>query len=148
MWSISSKKWIYCLRAKLFFSTGLLRTQKRCITRELPGSRAPPLIRSIHSQDRRNSCLGNVSLKMQFFIVLLLGKLLIKAQFCLIASCPLRKVIRASMFFHISIRLNISSTIIMPGKGSIKSLPCIALLLPFYELMKLGVLAKWTFKWP
>ena len=34
----------------------------------------------------------------------------------------------------------------MQRNGSIKSLPCSGLLLPLYELMKLGVLAKLTFK--
>ena len=64
------------------------------------------------------------------------------------ASCPLRKVIKASSFFHISVQINFSSTIKMQRYGSIKSLPCSGLLLPLYELMKLGVLAIWTLKWP
>ena len=58
------------------------------------------------------------------------------------ASCPLRKVIKASWFSHISVQINISYTINMQRNGSIKSLPCSGLLLPLYELMKLGVLAK------
>ena len=59
------------------------------------------------------------------------------------ASCPLQKVTRASRFFflHISVQINVSSTINMPTKGSIKSLPCRGLLLLFYEFMKLGILA-------
>ena len=55
---------------------------------------------------------------------------------------------RASWFFHTPVQINLSSTINMQTKGSIKSLPCRGLLLSFYELMKLGVLAKWTLKWP
>ena len=51
--------------------------------------------------------------------------------------------------FYISLsKKNVSSTINMQKTGSIKSLPCSGLLLPFYELMKLGVLAKQTLKWP
>ena len=54
---------------------------------------------------------------------------------------------RASWLFHISVQINVSSTINMDTKGSIKNLPCRGLLLSCYELMKLGVLAKWTLKW-
>ena len=42
----------------------------------------------------------------------------------------------------------LSFTINMRQKGFIKSLPCRGLVLPFYELMKLGVLAKWKLKLP
>ena len=59
-----------------------------------------------------------------------------------VASCPLRKVIKASLFFHISVQINFSSTINMQRNGSMKSLPCSGLLLPLYELMKLGVPTK------
>ena len=55
---------------------------------------------------------------------------------------------RASLFFHISVQINVSSTINMQTNGSIKSLPCRGILLSVYELMKLRVLTKWTLKWP
>ena len=38
-------------------------------------------------------------------------------------ACPLRKVIRASWFFHISVQINVSSTINMQRKGSINIHP-------------------------
>ena len=59
-----------------------------------------------------------------------------------LASCPLRKVIKAPWSFHISVQINFFTTINMQRNGSIKSLPCSGLLLPLYELMKLGVLEK------
>ena len=49
------------------------------------------------------------------------------------------------LFFSSSISLSnkkVSSTINMQRKGFIKSLPGTGFLLPFYELMKLGILAK------
>ena len=125
---------------------------KTLITQELPYSRAPTLFRSIYSQDRKNSSSVNVALEkckiltFLFNFFLLLRPLYSEEPWR--ASCPLRKVIKASLFFHISVQINFSSTINMQRKGSMKSLPCSGLLLPFYELMKLGVLAKWTFKWP
>ena len=44
---------------------------------------------------------------------------------------PFRKVIRAAWFFHVSVQINISSTINMQRKDSIKSLPSSGLLSPF-----------------
>ena len=60
------------------------------------------------------------------------------------ASCPPRKVSRATWFFHISVLIDVYFTINLQKKkrGSLKSLPCRGLLLSFYEFMKLGVLAK------
>ena len=85
------------------------------------------------------------------FILLLLGRLLLKAQFNLVAANILNNhgvhpVLLESeqsfLVFHISVQLNVPSTIDMQTKGYIESLPCRGLLLSFYELMKLGVLAK------
>ena len=63
------------------------------------------------------------------------------------ASCPFRKMIRPSWFFHITVKINFSSTINMQLKGSTKRMPFRGLLLPFYELMKLWVPSKQWFKW-
>ena len=51
-------------------------------------------------------------------------------------SCLLRKVSRTNCFFfkYISVQINVSATINMQTKGSIKSLPCRGLLLLFYEV--------------
>ena len=123
--------------------------QKRCIAWKLP-------FRSSYGRDCGNSLCVNVAVekcKILIFWInfLLLGKLLLKAHFNLVppanlqnhgvTSYPLRKVIRS---FH----KNFSSTINMQRKSSIKSLPWRGLMLPFYESMKLGVLAKLTLKCP
>ena len=60
----------------------------------------------------------------------------------------IRKVIRSSLSLPISVQVNFSSTINMRWKDSVKSLACRGHLLPFYELMKLAVLAKQTFILP
>ena len=52
------------------------------------------------------------------------------------------------VFLVCPVEINVSFTIIMQRKGSVKSLPCNGVLLPFYELMKLRVFEKQTFKWP
>ena len=44
-------------------------------------------------------------------------------------------------FLHFTVQIYFPFITNMQWKGSIKSLPCWGLLLPFYELMKLGVLA-------
>ena len=85
-----------------------------------------------------------------FYLTFLLRLLQIKVQFTFVsadilknrwcASCPLRKVIKVPGFIYVQI--NFSSTNNIQRNGSIKSLPCSGLLLPLYELMKLGVLAK------
>ena len=131
---------------------------KTLITQELP-----TLFRSTDSQDHKTSSCVNVALEnckifTFLFIYLSIESAIIKGAiyfsvsgyseetWC--ASCSLRKVIKASWLFHMSVQTNFSSTHIMQRNGSIKSLPWSGLLLPLYELMKLGVLAKWTLKWP
>ena len=68
-----------------------LRTQKRCITHKFPYSLAPSLSRSIYSHDRGNSTHENVAPKNAKFpsfyhFFLLLGILLLKAQFNLVVA--------------------------------------------------------------
>ena len=137
------------------FNLKSLHTGKRCITQEFPCSCAPPPFRSIYSQDWGNFFFVNVALKNAFFssffslFLLLLSELLSKAQFNLVPAdilknhgvhpVPLGKKSERPCFF---LQINVSSTINMQSKGSIKSLPFTGHLLPFYELMKLGVLAK------
>ena len=117
-----------------------LRTRKSCITRDLPSFCAPPLFRSIYSGDRNNYFFS-------FFI--LLGQLLLKAQFNLVSADILKNhgMIRASWFSHISVQINFRPLWICKERGPIKRLPWSGLLLPFYELMKLWVLSKSTLKW-
>ena len=62
--------------------------------------------------------------------------------------CPFRKVIRYSWIFHTSASIKMSSTIHLQWMDYMKSLPCRGYLLPFYELIKLVILAKQTFKLP
>ena len=86
------------------------------------------------------------------FFFLLLRLLLLKAQFNLVPANILKihdvhpvlwgKWAELPGFFHISVQINVSSTINMQTKVSIESLPSRGLLLSFYELMKLGVLAN------
>ena len=132
---------------------------KTLITGELPYSRAPTLFRSIYSQDCDNSSCVNVALEkctiLTFFLFLFCFAIeagIIKGAIQFIvggysegpwrASCPLGKVIKASWFFHISVQIIFSSTIILQKNGFIKSLPCSGFLFPIFELLKLGVLAK------
>ena len=56
-------------------------------------------------------------------------------------AVPLGKGSELACLFHISVQINVSSTIHMQRKGSRKSLPCSGLLLSFYALMKFGVIA-------
>ena len=126
-------------------------------------SRALPPFRTIYNRDRTNFLLLKCSpWKIQNFHFILnfsfyswgryysrrnLFSASRHSEEPLRVSCPLRKVGRASWFFHIFVQINVSSTINMQTKGSIKSLQCRGLLLSFYELMNLGVLSKWTLKW-
>ena len=134
------------------------------ITWELPYSRASTLFRSNYSQDCKNSSHVNVALEkckiliFFYFYFLLLRPLLLKTQFSLVLAdiltnhgmypVPLGKWSKLLGFFHISVQINFSTTINMQRNGSIKSLSCSGLLLQLYDFMKLGVLAKWTLKWP
>ena len=88
--------------------------------------------------------------KFPFFVefFFLLGLLLLKAG--ILKNHGMHPVLLGKWAelpgFSISVQINVSSTINMQKKGSIKSSPCRGLLLSFYDILKLGVLAKWSLK--
>ena len=117
-------------------------------TRKLPCPRASPQFWGIYSPWKTK--------KISFFLLLLEHNLMV--HFSLLVAdilknyvvypVPLGKWSNLPGFFSISLsKWIVSSNINMKIKGSIKLLLCSGLLLPFYELTKLGVLAKQTLKW-
>ena len=137
---------------------------KTLITWEFPFSSAPTLFRSFYSQDRKNSSHVIVALekcKILIFLsnfFLLLRPLLLKAQFNSVSAdilknhgmhpVPLGQWSKLPGFSISLVKSFFPPPIICKENDSVKSLPCSGLLLPLYELMKFGVLAKWTLKWP
>ena len=77
-----------------------------------------------------------------YFLLLVFVDLLLKAHFNLVPADILKNhgmhsvpFIKGSELPGFSLQINVSSTVNMQRKGSIKSLPCSGLLLTFYELM-------------